>query len=154
MDTDPKHSGGMLGAIGRTLWLEGTLEGLMTKLPDISGHIKGPGKLQSTFKPAMRSWTSIGPSTLKILPLVEMWFKSKGWGRGMILWHGFGTLSGFVLFKVISSKLCPYQPSQAYIIWPIPTSDPHPHNIKLPWGCSSKQLYISSDTVGTPQLDL
>jgi len=33
---------------------------------------------------------SIGLSTLKILPSVEMWLKSKGWGRGMILWHGFG----------------------------------------------------------------
>jgi len=30
------------------------------------------------------------PSTLKIWPSVEMWLKSKGWGRGMILWHGFG----------------------------------------------------------------
>jgi len=80
----------MLGAIGRTLRLEGMLGGLKKKLPDTSGHIKGPGKPWSTLKLEMRSWTSIGPSTLKILPSVEMWLKSKGWGRGMILWHGFG----------------------------------------------------------------
>jgi len=39
---------------------------------------------------AMRSWTSIGPSSLKIWPSVEMWLKSKGWGRGMysgMVWH-------------------------------------------------------------------
>jgi len=32
VDTDPRHSGGMLGAIGRTLWLEGMLGGLKKKL--------------------------------------------------------------------------------------------------------------------------
>ena len=36
----------------------------------------------------MDKYRPIGP--LKIWPSVGMWLKSKGWGRGMILWHGFG----------------------------------------------------------------
>jgi len=31
------------------------------------------------------------PILLKILALSGDVVKSKGWGRGMILWHGFGT---------------------------------------------------------------
>jgi len=42
------------------------------------------------LKLAMEVMDKYGPSTLKIWPSVEMWLKSKGWGRGMILWHGFG----------------------------------------------------------------
>jgi len=36
------------------------------------------------------------------------------------------------------------------------TSDPHPqcYDLDSAWGCSTKQPYISSDAVGTPQLDL
>ena len=61
-------------------------------------------------------------------------------------------MSGFILFRVASSKLKSYQLSQAYIIQPIPMSDPHPHYVRLLWGCSSEQLYSSSDAVGA-QLD-
>jgi len=54
----------------------------------------------------------------------------------------------------LSSDPKHYQLSSAYIIQLIPTSNPHPHYIRLLWGCSSEQLYSSSDAVGAPQLDL
>ena len=46
MDTEPRHSGGMLGETGRTLWLEGTLGGLKTKFPDTSGHLRARKALE------------------------------------------------------------------------------------------------------------
>ena len=63
-------------------------------------------------------------------------------------------LSGFILFRVVSSKLKSYQLRQADIIQPILMSDPHPHYIRLLKGCLSEQLYSSYDAVGAPQLDL
>lgn len=68
----------MLPARLRTLQLEERLGGLKVKLPDMSGPIRGPGRLYSTLEPPTRSWTSIGPSYLKISASVEMWLKSKG----------------------------------------------------------------------------
>src|SRR5882672_3165630 len=61
-----------------------------------------------------------------------------------------GSMSGFVPCKVISSKPRSNLPSQTYVIRPIPRFDPH----GCTRGCSSEQLYSSSDTVGAPQLDL
>ena len=66
-------------------------------------------------------------------------------------------VSGFALHKIISSELKSYQPIRAYVIWPIPRSDPIPDSIissDSTQGCQPEQLYSSSDTVGTPQLDL
>src|SRR5882672_3288384 len=61
-----------------------------------------------------------------------------------------GTVSGFVPCKVISSKPRSNLLSQIYVIQPIPRFDPHGRTR----GCSSEQLYSSSDAVGAPQLDL
>src|SRR5882724_2126549 len=49
-------------------------------------------------------------------------------------------LSGFILFRIISSVPKSYQPSQAYIIQLIPMSNPHLHYIRVLWGCLYEQL--------------
>ena len=64
-------------------------------------------------------------------------------------------LWGFILLRAVLSELSPIsQAKLIHIIQPILTSNPHPHYIRFHWGCSSEQLYSSSDAVGAPQIYL
>jgi len=80
----------MLGAIGRTLWLEGT--SWRAKRQNCQTHeaYQRAGELWSSLEAGNEVMESIGHPPSRLWPSVEMWLKSKGWGRGMIL-GGFGT---------------------------------------------------------------
>ena len=86
------------------------------------------------------SWRRSGEQ--RVVIVLEMWWYCElGWK--VAAWRD--DCQGLFYLKLYS-KPKSYQP--------IPMSNPHLHYIRLHWGCSSKQLYSSSDAVGAPPLDL
>jgi len=55
-------------------------------------------------------------STLKILPSVEMWLKSKGWGRGMILWQWFWRIGTMMMSRETSGWMSVSDESGSFLV--------------------------------------